>query len=93
MLADGLKMMLAMALFFGAMYLYAWMPEIIAARKEKQREKEKLQKTVNREAKKLELQKLREEKFQTVQERRAKIREHFQWLEKMNKQIEQIKNK
>lgn len=92
-MADGLKMILAMALFFGAMYLYSWMPEIIEARREKKREKDKLQKLALREAEKLELQKLREEKFQTVEERRLKIKEHFKWLEGMNTKINKIKNK
>ena len=36
-MADGLKMILAMALFFGAMYLYYWMTEIIEALREKKR--------------------------------------------------------
>jgi len=92
-MADGLKMLLAMALFFGAMYLYAWMPEIIEARREKKRERDKIKKQVIREAEKLELQKLREEKFQTVKQRRLKIKEHFKWLEGMNTKINQIKNK
>ncbi|WP_347922901.1 hypothetical protein [Pontimicrobium sp. SW4] len=92
-MADGLKMILAMVLFFGAMYLYSWMPEILEARRKKKREKDKLQKLANREAEKLELQKLREEKFQTLEERRLKIKEHFEWLEKMNTKIKQIKNK
>lgn len=93
MLIDALKMMLAMALFFGAMYLYAWMPEILDARKQKLREKEQLQKLAEREAKLQEQQKLRKERSQSIQERRVKIKEHFQWLEKMNEQISQIKNK
>ena len=89
MFADALKMILAMALFFGAMYLYSWMPDILEARREKKREKLRLQKLANRETQILELQKLREEKFQTVKERRAKIKEHFEWLERMNKKIDQ----
>lgn len=93
MFADALKMILAMALFFGAMYLYSWMPDILETSREKKREKLRLQKLANRETQKLELKKLREKKFQTVKERRAKIKEHFEWLEGMNKKIDQIKNK
>ena len=92
-MADGLKMILAMALFFGAMYLYSWMPEILEARREKKREKRKLQKLADREAEKIELQKLREEKFQSVEERRLKIKEQFKWLDGMNEKINQIKEK
>ncbi len=92
-MADGLKMILAMALFFGAMYLYSWLPEILEARREKKQEKQKLQKLANRKVEKLELQKLRDEKSKTVEDRRSRIREHFEWLENMNKQIDQIKNK
>ena len=92
-MADGLKMILAMALFFGAMYLYSWLPEILEARREKKREKQKLKKLANRKVEKLELQKLRDEKSKTVEDRRSRIREHFEWLENMNKQIDQIKNK
>ena len=92
-MADGLKMILAMALFFGAMYLYSWMPEILEARREKKREKQKLKKLANRKVEKLELQKLRDEKTKIIQDRRSRIREHFEWLENMNKQIDQIKNK
>lgn len=92
-MADGLKMILAMALFFGAMYLYSWLPEILEARREKKREKQKLQKLANRKVEKLELQKLRDEKTKIIQDRRSRIREHFEWLENMNKQIDQIKNK
>ncbi len=92
-MADGLKMILAMALFFGAMYLYSWLPEILEARREKKREKQKLQKLTNRKVEKLELQKLRDEKTKIIQDRRSRIREHFEWLENMNKQIDQIKNK
>ena len=79
-----------MALFFGAMYLYSWMPDILEARREKRREKLKLKKLANREAEKLELQKVLKEKTQSVEERRSKIREHFKWLEGMNKKINQI---
>jgi Tfp pilus assembly protein PilO len=86
-------MILAMALFFGAMYLYSWMPEILEARREKKRKNEKLQKQANREAERLKLQKLREEKFQTVEQRRLKIKEHFKWLEEMNAKINRVKNK
>jgi len=89
-MADSLKMILAMALFFGAMYLYSWMPDILEARREKRREKLKLKKLANREAEKLELQKVLKEKTQSVEERRSKIREHFKWLEGMNKKINQI---
>ncbi len=92
-MADGIKMILAMALFFGVMYLYSWMPEIIQARREKKREKEQLQIQANRETERLKLQKLREQKFQTVEQRRLKIKEHFEWLEGMNTKINQIKNK
>jgi len=92
-MADGLKMILAMALFFGAMYLYSWLPEILEARREKKREKQKLKKLANRKVEKLELQKLRDEKTKIIQDRRSRIREHFEWLENMNKQIDQIKNK
>lgn len=90
-MADGLKMILAMALFFGVMYLYSWMPEILEARQEKKREKQKLQKLADRETEKIKLQKLREEKFQTVEERRLKIKEQFKWLEGMNEKIDQFK--
>ncbi len=90
-MADGLKMILAMALFFGAMYIYSWMPELLEARKEKLREKRKLQKLANREVEKLELQDLRKEKTEIVEDRRSRIREHFEWLEGMNKKINQIK--
>jgi len=92
-MADGLKMILAMALFFGAMYLYSWLPEILEARREKKREKQKLQQLANREVEKLEQQKLREEKTKIVEDRRSRIREQFEWLEGMNQKIDQIKNK
>ena len=91
-MADGLKMILAMALFFGAMYLYSWLPEILEARKAKKREKLRLQKLANREADKLELQKVLKEKFETVEQRRSKIKEHFKWLNGMNQKINQLKN-
>jgi len=90
-MADGLKMILAMALFFGAMYVYSWMPEILAARREKRKEKQKLQKIANREVEKVELQKMRQEKSQTVAERRSKIQEHFDWLNGMNQKIDRLK--
>jgi Tfp pilus assembly protein PilN len=92
-MADGLKMILAMALFFGVMYLYSWMPEILEARRQKKREKQKLQQLANREVEKLEQQKLREEKTKIVEDRRSRIREQFEWLEGMNQKIDQIKNK
>jgi hypothetical protein len=91
-MADGLKMILAMALFFGAMYLYSWLPEILEARKSKKREKLRLKKLSNREADKLELQKVLKEKFETVEQRRSKIKEHFKWLNGMNQKINQLKN-
>tara|TARA_R110002073_G_C9451911_1_gene578106 strand:+ start:1304 stop:1582 length:279 start_codon:yes stop_codon:yes gene_type:complete len=92
-MADGLKMILAMALFFGAMYLYSWLPEILEARREKKREKQKLQKLANRKVEKLELQKLRDEKTKIIEDRRSRIKEQFEWLKGMNKKIEEIKNK
>ena len=90
-MADGLKMILAMALFFGAMYLYSWMPEILEERREKRKEKKRLEKLANRETEKNELQKLRDEKTQFSQERRSQIREHRKWLEGMNDRIKNIK--
>lgn len=92
-MADGLKMILAMALFFGAMYLYSWLPEILEARREKKREKQKLQKLANRKIEKLELQKLRDEKTKIIEDRRSRIKEQFEWLKGMNQKIEEIKNK
>ena len=92
-MADGLKMILAMALFFGAMYLYSWLPEILEARREKKREKQKLQKLANRKVEKLELQKLRDEKTKIIEDRRSRIKEQFEWLKGMNQKIEEIKNK
>lgn len=90
-MADGLKMMLAMALFFGAMYLYSWMPEILEERREKRKEKKRLEKLANRETEKIQLQKMRDEKTQFSQERRSQIREHRKWLEEMNNKIKNIK--
>lgn len=92
-MADGLKMILAMALFFGAMYLYSWMPEILESRREKKQKKQKLQQLANRKLEKLELQKLREEKTKIIEDRRSRIRKQFEWLEGMNQKIDQIKNK
>lgn len=73
------------------MYLYSWMPEILAARREKRKEKQRLQKLANRETEKIELQKMRDEKTHFSQERRTQIREHLKWLDEMNAKIKNIK--
>lgn len=88
-MADGLKMLIAMAVFFGAMYLYAWMPDILEARREKKKEKQKEKKEQDREIQKIELQKQRDDITKGVKDRRARIREHYKWLEDMNKKIQE----
>ena len=91
-MADGVKMILAMALFFGVMYLYALSPEIIEKWKAKKRISENLKKEEKRKVKKLELQKHRDKENQVIDDRREKIEEHFKWLEEMNKKIERREN-
>ena len=91
-MADGLKMMLAMAIFFGLMYLYALSPEIIAKWKAKKLHKSKLQKEENRKVEKLELQKKRDQVAEVIDDRRAKIKEHLKWLEQMNESIKKRAN-
>jgi hypothetical protein len=91
-MADGLKMMLAMAVFFGLMYLYALSPEIIAKWKAKKLHKSKLQKEENRKVEKLELQKKRDQVAQSIDDRREKIKEHYKWLEDINAKIKSRAN-
>ena len=87
-MADGLKMMLAMAIFFGLMYLYALSPEIIEKWKAKKLQKNNLQKNENRKVEKFQLKKKRDQATQVIDDRREKIKEHYKWLEAINKKIE-----
>ena len=91
-MADGLKMMLAMAVFFGLMYLYALSPEIIAKWKAKKLQRNKLQKEEDRKVEKLELQKERDQVSQVIDDRREKIKEHLKWLEEINAKIKSRAN-
>jgi len=91
-MADGLKMVLAMAVFFGLMYLYALAPDIIEKWKAKKLQKGKLQKEENRKIEKLELQKKRDQVSQVIDDRREKIREHLKWLEDINEKIKKRAN-
>lgn len=91
-MADGLKMLLAMGLFFGAMWLYAIAPDILEARRQKKRDKQKLQKEAYRKVEKVEKQKLREEIKKVVDDRRSRIKEHFKWLKEMNAKIQSHHN-
>jgi len=88
-MADGLKMLLAMALFFGAMYLYAISPEIIEKIKYKIRKKTVLKKEQHRAKEKVQLQKNRDENSALINARRDQIKQHFKWLEDMNTKINQ----
>jgi Tfp pilus assembly protein PilN len=88
-MADGLKMLLAMALFFGAMYLYALAPDIIEKRKQKKLLKKTLQKQEDRKEEVIQLQKQRDENTTKIEDRRERIRKHFIWLEEMNEKIKQ----
>jgi len=86
-MADGIKMLLAMGLFFGAMYVYSWAPELLAVRREKRKEKKKEKKKLQREKVLTELQIKRDAQAKVFEERRNKIKEHKQWLDEMNKKI------
>ncbi|MDQ7031823.1 MAG: hypothetical protein Q9M37_03785 [Desulfonauticus sp.] len=88
-MADGLKMLLAMALFFGAMYLYALAPDIIEKRKQKKLLKKTFQKQEERKEEVVQLQKQRDENTTKIDDRRERIRKHFLWLEEMNEKIKQ----
>jgi len=88
-MADGLKMLLAMALFFGAMYLYALSPEIIEKIKYKIRQKTAIKKEQHRAKEKVQLQKNRDENAALINARRDQIKQHFKWLEEMNEKINQ----
>ena len=91
-MADGLKMILAMAVFFGLMYLYALSPEIIEKWKAKKLHKNKLQKEENRNVEKLELKKKRDQITEVIDDRRERIKEHLEWLEQMNENIKKRAN-
>ena len=86
---NGLKMLLAMALFFGVMYLYCWFPDLIQPYKEKRRAKIERQKEEIRKKRRTLLQKANKEKGKILQSRRNQIREHQDWLNKMNAQIKE----
>jgi Tfp pilus assembly protein PilN len=86
-MADGLKMLLAMALFFGAMYLYALAPDIIEKRKQKKLLKKTLQKQEERKEEVVQLQKQRDENTKKTGDRRERIRQHYIWLQEMNEKI------
>lgn len=86
-MADGLKMILAMALFFGAIYLYAIAPDIIEKRKQKKLLRKTLQKQEKRKEEVVQLQQQRDDNTTKIEDRRERIRQHFIWLEEMNEKI------
>lgn len=86
-MAGGLKMLLAMVLFLGAIYLYAIAPDIIKKRKQKKLLRKNLQKDDDRKEKVIQIQKNRDEKTKVIVDRREKIKEHYQWLREMNEKI------
>jgi UTP-glucose-1-phosphate uridylyltransferase len=86
-MADGLKMLLAMALFFGAMYLYALAPDIIEKRKQKKLLKKTLQKQEERKEEVIQLQKQRDDNTKKIGDRRERIQQHYVWLQEMNEKI------
>ncbi len=88
-MADGLKMLLAMGLFFGAMYLYALAPDIIEKRKQKKLLKKTLQKQEDRKEEVIQLQKQRDKNTKNIGDRRERIRQHYIWLQEMNEKIKQ----
>ncbi len=88
-MADGLKMLIAMALFFGAMYLYAISPELIEKLKDKRSKYLILRKEKNRAKEKVQLQKNRDQSTKVILARRDQIKQHFKWLEEMNDKIKQ----
>ena len=90
---DIIKMFIAMAVFFGAMYLYAWMPELREAYREKKRKKQKQEKEVQRKNDRQEPIQQIDEKTEAIEDRRDKIRKHYEWLEEMNAKIKALGKK
>ena len=86
-MADALKMLLVMALFFGAIYLYAIAPDIIEKLKQKRLREKTLIKEEDRKEEVVKLQQKRDEKNEVTDNRREKIRQHFMWLKEMNEKI------
>jgi F0F1-type ATP synthase membrane subunit b/b' len=82
-------MLLAMALFFGVMYLYCWFPDLIEPYKEKRKAKIERQKEEIRKKRRALLQKTNKEKGKVLESRRNQIQEQLDWLQKMNLQIKE----
>ena len=78
-----------MALFFGAMYIYAWSPVLIAKYKKNKQIKDIFKREKRIKEKKQVLKQNRVEKKKIINDRHEKIKEHFKWLEALNQEIEQ----
>ena len=84
---NGLKMLLAMALFFGVMYLYCWLPEFIEPYKAKKRAQKEAKKEELRIKHREAVQQNIDKENKVFENRRKQIKEHRKWLESMNTQI------
>lgn len=84
---DGLMMLLIMAAFFGLMYLYCWLPEILGPYKEKKKAQRERKKDELRKKRRATLLKTIDKKNQVINSRREKIQDHYDWLQQMNNKI------
>ena len=86
-MGNGMKMLLVLALMFGGIYLFSISHRYIKAAKRKrviERKRKKREKFKNE---RMRLQSIREEKARLIELRREEIKQHFNWLEGMNKMI------
>ncbi len=84
---DGLKMLLVMALFFGVMYLYCWLPEYLGPYRERRKAKKEEQKEAQRKARRANLLKKRATENEILQQHSDRVKAHMEWVDEMNAKI------
>jgi len=86
-MGNGMKMLLVLALMFSGIYLFSISHRYIKAAKQKRAIERKRKQKKNIENERMRLQNIREEKARLIELRREEIKQHFNWLEGMNKTI------
>ncbi len=86
-MGNGIKMLIILALMFGGIYLFSISHRYIKAAKRKRVIEGKMKKKEKIENERMRLQSIREEKARLIELRREEIKQHFNWLEEMNKMI------
>lgn len=78
-----------MALFFGVMYLYCWLPEYLGPYRERRRAKKEQEKEELRKKRRESIIQSRDDQNKVLQSHSDRVQKHREWLDNMNDHIKE----